>query len=76
MGITLEADVVAAVHGEGSENELGHFLDVAEVGGGLLEDDGQEGIDSLLDIDLLPHVEDFVDHAQHILDDLGLAGGE
>ena len=55
---------------------LGHFLNVAEISGRLLEDDGQEGVDSLLDIELLPEVEYFLDHAQQILDNLGFAVGE
>lgn len=52
---------------------LGHLLDVAEVGGGLLEDDGKEGVDGLLDVDLLAEVEYFLDHAEEILDYLCLA---
>ena len=63
-GCTFEADVVAAVAGEGGEDFLRVVLGAADVGGGLLEEDGEEGLDGLLDVDL------FADR-EHLLEKLG-----
>lgn len=55
---------------------LGHLLDVAKVGGGLLEHDGQEHVDRPLHVDLLAGVKDLLHHAQQVLDYLCFSIGE